>query len=278
MRVEKRGQRVRIGLAKVLRNVHRFSRIFRFAPTGSRRATGSTPAAARRGVRFNARPCCAERGPARRGVARQPACMIRRRVVDPNSGIRDDLGATATRSAPAAPRSPAADRGQGTPMKKIGLIVVVLAVLALGLPPVFGMLTESSVRERVEAIRSSNYFSADVKSFERGWFASHAVIELGLAPAYLGQLGAVGGAGCPRRAPAARARGGFRAWTGRRARRSALRAGEDRCAARPDGRRHRGAAAAARRALSVRMARPHRILGRAFVRRGRAAVQPTRST
>ena len=82
-------------------------------------------------------------------------------------------------------------------MKKIGLVVVVLAVLALGLPPVFGMLTESSVRQRVEALRSSNYFSAEVKSFERGWFGSHAVIELGLGPAYLGQLGAVGAQGLP---------------------------------------------------------------------------------
>jgi uncharacterized protein YdgA (DUF945 family) len=60
-----------------------------------------------------------------------------------------------------------------------------LVLLALGLPPVFGMLTESNVRARVAAIDRTAAWNARVQSFERGWFRSRVKIQLGLEPQYL---------------------------------------------------------------------------------------------
>jgi uncharacterized protein YdgA (DUF945 family) len=71
-------------------------------------------------------------------------------------------------------------------MKKLGIIAVLgIAILLLGLPPVLGSLTEMQVHRRVAAIDAGDTWSAEVQSFERGWFRSHATIELGLAPEYL---------------------------------------------------------------------------------------------
>lgn len=78
-------------------------------------------------------------------------------------------------------------------MKKVVVaIVAVVAVLLLALPPVLGRLTESRVRERVAAINTSGIATAEVKSFDSGWFASKARIEFGFSPGYLAQLGAQG--------------------------------------------------------------------------------------
>src|SRR5690349_4524997 len=79
------------------------------------------------------------------------------------------------------------------PMKKIVVaIVAVIAVLLLALPAVLGRLTESQVRERVAAINASGIATADIKSFDSGWFRSKAKIEFGFSPGYLAQLAAQG--------------------------------------------------------------------------------------
>jgi uncharacterized protein YdgA (DUF945 family) len=62
--------------------------------------------------------------------------------------------------------------------------IVALAVLALALPPVFGVITESHVRARVAEIDRTAAWIASVESFDRGWFQSRARIRLGLAPQY----------------------------------------------------------------------------------------------
>ncbi|HJR69267.1 MAG TPA: DUF945 family protein [Gammaproteobacteria bacterium] len=59
---------------------------------------------------------------------------------------------------------------------------VVLAVVVLGAPGVVGSTTEARVRERVAAIDASDTASAELTSFERGWFRSTAKIELRFAP------------------------------------------------------------------------------------------------
>lgn len=68
-------------------------------------------------------------------------------------------------------------------MKKLGIAIIVVVALALGLPYVFGMRTEALVNERTAAM-SSDFVTFEVKSFERGWFRSHANIEMGLGPQY----------------------------------------------------------------------------------------------
>ena len=78
-------------------------------------------------------------------------------------------------------------------MNKVVIAVAALvAVLLLAVPPALGRLTEARVRERVAAINEGGVITADVKSFDRGWFGSEAKIELGLSPAYAAQLGAIG--------------------------------------------------------------------------------------
>jgi len=66
------------------------------------------------------------------------------------------------------------------------LAIVVLALLAL--PEVYGLLTENQVKALV-ADRGRGAWTAEIKSYERGWFRSHAVIELALSNAYAGALG-----------------------------------------------------------------------------------------
>jgi uncharacterized protein YdgA (DUF945 family) len=73
-------------------------------------------------------------------------------------------------------------------MKKLGLVVAAIVVLALlVVPEVSGRLTEAQVKARVAAI-DNGFWSAEVKSYERGWFHTQAVIDLALRPAYAEQL------------------------------------------------------------------------------------------
>jgi len=66
-------------------------------------------------------------------------------------------------------------------MNKVTLIAVgLLAVALLALPAVVGSILEARVRERVAAIDENPEASAEVKSFERGWFRSTAKIEMKL--------------------------------------------------------------------------------------------------
>jgi uncharacterized protein YdgA (DUF945 family) len=69
------------------------------------------------------------------------------------------------------------------------------ALLIVGLPPVFGMLTEAQVRARVAEISRSGLLTAEIRSYERGWFGGLAKIDLALAPQYAAQLAAASAAG-----------------------------------------------------------------------------------
>jgi uncharacterized protein YdgA (DUF945 family) len=57
-------------------------------------------------------------------------------------------------------------------------VIVLLAVVVLAAPGIVGASTEARVRDRVAAIDASATASAEVTSFERGWFRSTARIEL----------------------------------------------------------------------------------------------------
>ena len=79
-------------------------------------------------------------------------------------------------------------------MNKVAIVAVALPVVALlALPGVVGSVTEARVRERVAAIDASPTASAEVKSFDRGWFHSTARIELRFVPDNVTQLADVAG-------------------------------------------------------------------------------------
>jgi len=78
--------------------------------------------------------------------------------------------------------------------KLVATVAVLIALSLLAVPRVLGSITEARVRSRVDAIDAGGVLSAEVTSFERGWFGSSAKIELGLAPQYLAQLAGFGAA------------------------------------------------------------------------------------
>ena len=81
-------------------------------------------------------------------------------------------------------------------MRRVAVFAVAAVALALlGLPPVLGMLTESQVTARVAALDESGVLKASLRSYERGWFRSHARIAVGLAPRLIAKLDALGAAG-----------------------------------------------------------------------------------
>jgi uncharacterized protein YdgA (DUF945 family) len=91
------------------------------------------------------------------------------------------------------------EQSQGIPMNKVAIAAAALLVIALlSLPGLVGAITEANVRERVAAIDASAGATAELTSYERGWFGSTARIKLGpenditrltAAPGALGILG-----------------------------------------------------------------------------------------
>lgn len=70
-------------------------------------------------------------------------------------------------------------------MKKVILVVILLvAVAAIGLPPVIGGMTESTVRSRIEQMDDNPMFAMRVGDYERGWFTSRTQVEIGLDERY----------------------------------------------------------------------------------------------
>jgi uncharacterized protein YdgA (DUF945 family) len=81
------------------------------------------------------------------------------------------------------------------PMNKLANVLAALAVvLIVGLPPVLGIVTEAQLRARAAEISQSGVLTADVRSFERGWFRGRAKLDLALAPEYARRLGAANAA------------------------------------------------------------------------------------
>jgi len=81
-------------------------------------------------------------------------------------------------------------------MKKVAIVAIaVLAIVLLALPAAVGFMTEATVRARVEAIDANPEASAELTSFDRGWFHSTARIELEIAPDGVAQ--AANDAGAP---------------------------------------------------------------------------------
>ena len=82
-------------------------------------------------------------------------------------------------------------------MKKAGIGIAVATALVLAtLPAVLGIMTEQRVRARIEAMQEGT-LTARLLSYERGWLASRARIELTLSPRYLAEIQALDPATLP---------------------------------------------------------------------------------
>ena len=67
-------------------------------------------------------------------------------------------------------------------------LVIILVVLALLAPWLTGVLTESHVTQRIAAMSDNAIFVAELRDYERGWFASTARVELTVSPRYLAEM------------------------------------------------------------------------------------------
>ncbi len=78
--------------------------------------------------------------------------------------------------------------------KATNVAAAAAALLIVGLPPVLGLITEAQVRARTAEVSQSGVWTADVRSFERGWFGGRAKIDLALSPDYARRLAAANAA------------------------------------------------------------------------------------
>ncbi len=79
-------------------------------------------------------------------------------------------------------------------MKKASVYMLTcVGVAIVALPPVFGILTESQFRQRIDEINDYGIWSFELNAFERGWFGSSATIDVGLSSEALPQLGSASG-------------------------------------------------------------------------------------
>lgn len=79
-------------------------------------------------------------------------------------------------------------------MKKTAVAVLAIVVLVLlALPQGFGRLTENQVKARVAGL-DRGAWSVEITSYERGWFRSHAVLDVALNQSYAGGLTGPGSA------------------------------------------------------------------------------------
>jgi uncharacterized protein YdgA (DUF945 family) len=72
--------------------------------------------------------------------------------------------------------------------KPLAIALAVIVVAVLGLPLLTGILTQSSVEERLAAMSANPFAVAELTAYDRGWFGSTAKVELGLSPQYLAQV------------------------------------------------------------------------------------------
>jgi len=74
-------------------------------------------------------------------------------------------------------------------MKKVGLVVLAVAALALVFAPLAtGMLTQARFEERIAAMDDNPTLAAAITSYDRGWFTSRAEVEVRINSAYLERL------------------------------------------------------------------------------------------
>lgn len=79
-------------------------------------------------------------------------------------------------------------------MKKASaLVLICVAAAMVGLPPVFGAITESLFQRRIGEINDYGVWSLDTIAFERRWFSSTAMVDVSLSRGGIEQLELVTG-------------------------------------------------------------------------------------
>ena len=69
-------------------------------------------------------------------------------------------------------------------MKQLVVIVIVLVIVAAGIPVVVGTLTENRVMAQADQVSSDDMVAVTIRDYERGWLASSAKIDLNLSQVY----------------------------------------------------------------------------------------------
>ncbi|MEM7254393.1 MAG: DUF945 family protein, partial [Pseudomonadota bacterium] len=68
-------------------------------------------------------------------------------------------------------------------MKKLSILVVVLAVIAAALPFGFGWYTEGHIRHQLEQVQSP-FLKMTIAKYDRGWLTSDATVEFAFSDQY----------------------------------------------------------------------------------------------
>jgi len=78
-------------------------------------------------------------------------------------------------------------------MKKVIVaLVVLIALLALGLPGIIGGSTQANLEANIAQLDENPVLALTVADYDRGWFSSHARVEVSLDEGYLELLNAAG--------------------------------------------------------------------------------------
>lgn len=78
-------------------------------------------------------------------------------------------------------------------MKKLALTLAIIVLVVLALPFGFGWYAERELRAQLDQPGIAALVDVSVKEYDRGWFKSKAVMQIGLAESYIQQLAALQG-------------------------------------------------------------------------------------
>ena len=69
-------------------------------------------------------------------------------------------------------------------MKQLAVVVVILIVMAAGIPPVVGTLAQNHLTKQADIISENELLAVNVRAYERGWLTSSLLVDVELSGAY----------------------------------------------------------------------------------------------
>ena len=86
-------------------------------------------------------------------------------------------------------------------MKQFAVVVVILIVMAAGIPPVVGTLAQNHLTQQANIISENELLAVNVRAYERGWLTSSLLVDVELSGAYQERLAEIlrRGGGAPGR-------------------------------------------------------------------------------
>ena len=73
-------------------------------------------------------------------------------------------------------------------MKQLAVVVVILIVMAAGIPPVVGTLAQNHLTQQANIISENELLAVNVRAYERGWLTSSLLVDVELSGAYQERL------------------------------------------------------------------------------------------